>query len=88
MVLENKLYAIGENIKINNSYDNDGGIDNGITEELSRSVNILRFDSDPNIFLDGVPKYEAIVYKIFGIKINQRFKKERALTGELENEDH
>ncbi len=86
--IENSLYSVGDTLKLDGEYDNETDTNTNMSEEVNQNLTVIRFDLDPNVFLDGIPKYEAIVYKIFGIRINQRFKKERAITGEMVNEDH
>ncbi len=86
--IENKLYSVGETIKLDTTYDNNTDTIGGISEEINQNVNILRFDLDPTIFIDSIIGYEALIYKLFGIRINQRFKKERAIKDEVANDDH
>ncbi len=85
--IENNLYSVGENIKIDGSYENNSATFN-VAEEVEENIAVIPFTMDPNIFLDGISKYETNVYKIFGIRTNQMFKKERMITGEVANDDH
>ncbi len=86
--IETTMYEPGETIKVNTGYDNDTDKGIKVSEVIDEEMSLIKFDTDPTVFLDGIPKYEAIAYKIFGIKINQRFKKERVINAEMENEDH
>ncbi len=85
--IESNLYSVGETLKFDSSYSNDSATFN-MAEIVSDNISVIPFNLDPNVFLDCIPKYEAIIYKIFGFRINQRFKKERMLTGEMKYEEH
>ncbi len=84
--IQTNLYEIGSTIKIAGAFENNSASFN-IAEELSDNIDIIEFNLDPNLFLSGIQMYEAQIYKILGMKTNQKYKKERALTGELENEN-
>ncbi len=86
--IEYNLYNPGQTIKLDTNYDNENDSRGDLSEEVNQNVNIIKFDLDPNKFLDTIIGYEAIVYKLFGIRINQRFKKERVINAEVANDDH